>query len=170
MSAPLPTEIQSIHGQKYFGALLADGHHYRLESQSNVFWHTYPTEINTTIWRTSPTETRKPIQVSSTRHVPINTRRDSRPLSGNHYRFDSESPSNGYHYRYNGGLIQQKIIQESFTRNDIYKSREIIHFNAILQRAPRHHHSNIHTSITYTQSYAIKKMPKTKTKDTKFKK
>ena len=103
--------------------------------------------------------------------VPINTKKDSRPLSGNHYRFDLESQSNGHHYQYIGGLIQQKIIQESFTRNNIYKSREIIHFNAILQRAPQHHHSNIHTSITYTQSYAIKRMLKTKTKmDTKFKK
>ena len=47
-----------------------------------------------------------------------------------------------------GRLIQQKIIQESFTRNDIiYKSREILHFNTVLQRASRHHHSNIHTSL-----------------------
>ena len=102
------------------------------------------------IWRTSP------------------TKKDSHPLSGNHYRFDLESQSNGYHYQYIGGLIQQKIIQESFTRNDIFNSREI-HFNTVLQRAPRHHHSNIHTSITYTQSYAIKKMPKKKIKDSKFK-
>ena len=46
MLAPLPTEIQSIHGQKYFGALLADGHHYRLESQSNVRWHSPLSDIN----------------------------------------------------------------------------------------------------------------------------
>ena len=146
MSAPLPTEIQSIHGQKYFGALLADGHHYWLESQSNVFWRTYPTEINTTIWRTSPTETRKPIQVSSTRHVPINTRKDSRPLSGNHYRFDwkpIERISLSIYWRTHPTKNHTRVVYKihAFT-----SSREI-HFNTVLQRAPRHHHGNIHTSL-----------------------
>ena len=132
-----------------------------MKEMPEIFWRTSQHEQESLqdfssavwFWRTSPTSRppsgyyyrfRKPIEWISLSIFKTGVQQKQESLQDFHYRFRKPIE------RIIGGLIQQKIIQESFTRNDIYKSHEIIHFNAILQRAPRHHHSNIHTSITYT--------------------
>ena len=157
----LPTKSQSIHKRDARNILA----HFSQKQESLQ-------DFSSAVWfrRTSPTSRppsgyyyrfRKPIEriISLSIFKTTGVQQKQESLQDFHYRFRKPIE------RIIGGLIQQKIIQESFTRNDIYKSCEIIHFNAILQRAPRHHHSNIHTSITYTQSFAIKKNVKDKNKD-----